>query len=163
MFVYVCVILFFVIFSLNVFCFLFPLIFHPYLLVLSSYYISQQWLWNFDTKSRFWGFASCIVSMCLFYSFSSPLPQYDSRWWLSSLLSPVTPLSDVTRSSTSVSLSPRHPLFSPLALSTSSACARLIRVCGLVFHLHCLDLRSVKSACMGVFHWCAIFLSRRAH
>lgn len=32
-----------------------------------------------DTKTRFWGFASCIASMCLFCSFSSPLPQYDSR------------------------------------------------------------------------------------
>lgn len=57
----------------------------------SSFYRSWQWLYNCDTKTRLWGFASCIVSMCLFCSFSSPLPQYDSRWWLSSQLSLMMP------------------------------------------------------------------------
>lgn len=77
--------------------FLFPLIWSytsvvfNFSFILSSYFRSQQWLWNLDTKTRFWGFASCIASMCLFCSFSSPLPQYDSRWWLSSLLSPMMP------------------------------------------------------------------------
>ena len=96
---------------------------------------------NCDTKTRLWGFASCIASMCLFCSLSSPLPQYDSRWWLSSLPSPMMPQ--------------WCPSLLHLLVPPYSHCATLLLLlllaflsssshpCGLVFHLHCLDIRSV--------------------
>lgn len=129
--------------------FSFPWFFKNLPVIFSSYYRSQQRLWNFDTKTRFWGFASCIVSMCLFCSFSSPLPQYDSRWWLSLLLSPMMPqwCHSLLRP-----LSPSHlvTLSSlPSLLFSSSLCSS--HPCGLVFHLHCLHIRSVKSTSFGSF------------
>lgn len=121
---------------------------------LSNYYRSQNWLWNIDTKTRSWGFASCIASMCLFCSFSSPLPQYDSRWWLSSLLSPMMPQWCHSLPPPPLSLTRPITLLSPLLnlLLTSHPC-------GLVFHLHCVDFRSVKSICLKVSQWCAVSLS----
>lgn len=74
---------------------------------------------NVDTKPRFWGFASCIVSMCLFCSFSSPLPQYDSRWWLSPLLSWCR--SDVTHS--------LAPPLSPSSLPSFSSAVYALLIC----------------------------------
>lgn len=116
----------------------------------SSHYRSQQWLSNCDTKTRFWGFASCIVSMCLFCSFSSPLPQYDSRWWLSSLLSPMMPqwchsLLHLCRAL----ISSLCLLF--LASSSPPVCARLIRMVW-CFICTALDIRSVYSTSLGFCH-----------
>lgn len=60
-------------FSLHcVFYFLFPLICHPILSASSSYYRSQQWLWNFDTKTRLGGGLPPALSPCVYFTASPP-------------------------------------------------------------------------------------------
>lgn len=85
------------------------------------------------------GLPPALPPLCLFCSLSSPLPQYDSRWWLSLLLSPMMPQWCHSLLHLCLSTSLFATLSSPLSLLYSSILC-LSHLCDLVFHLHCLDI-----------------------
>lgn len=135
LFKYYCVHCHFVLIFLSLFL-LHPLFFHLFSLLSSRVVIRDPTSdYGTATKTRFWGFASCIVSHVFILQLLLPAP---SVW-----LQVMTEFAALTHDGAVMSLAP--PPLSPSHLVTVSSLSRLClcHLCGLVFHLHCLDLRSL--------------------